>query len=37
MSLENAKGAPLVAAIIVMVAVVLLGGFAFAFQGSIQF
>jgi hypothetical protein len=37
MSLDNARGAPLVAAIIVMVAVIVLGGFAFAFQGSIQF
>jgi hypothetical protein len=37
MSLENAKGTPIVAFIIVVVAVVLLGGFAFAFQGSIQF
>lgn len=34
---EQAKGPPLVAAIIVLLAVVVLGGISFAFQGSIQF
>jgi hypothetical protein len=36
-SLENAQGAPMAAAIIVAVAVLLLVGFSFGFQGSIQF
>jgi hypothetical protein len=37
MSLQNAQGAPIVAFIIVVVAVALLGAVSFAFQGSIQF
>jgi hypothetical protein len=37
MSLKNAQGAPIVAAIIVLVAVLALGMVSFAFQGSIQF
>jgi hypothetical protein len=35
--LENAKGAPLMAAVIIMIAIIALGGMSFAFQGSIQF
>jgi hypothetical protein len=37
MDFENAQGAPLVAAVIVLLAIVALGGISFAFQGSIQF
>jgi hypothetical protein len=35
--IESAKGAPMVAAIIVAIAVLLLAGFSFGFQGSVQF
>jgi hypothetical protein len=35
--IESAKGAPMVAAIIVAIAVLLLTGFSFGFQGSVQF
>lgn len=35
--LDNARGAPLFAAILVLLAVVVLGAVSFAFQGSIQF
>jgi hypothetical protein len=35
--LENAKGAPMTAAIIILLAIIALGGISFAFQGSIQF
>lgn len=34
---ESAKGAPLAAAIIVILAIVLLGGISVAFQGSVHF
>jgi hypothetical protein len=34
---ENAKGAPLTAAIIVLLAIVALGGISLAFQGNVQF
>lgn len=37
MDIKNAQGAPLVAAIIVLLAVVVLGAVSFAFQGSVQF
>ena len=37
MDFENAQGAPLVAAVIVLLAIVALGGISFAFQGSFQF
>lgn len=37
MNFEKAQGAPMIAAIIVLIAVVILGGISFAFQGSIQF
>ena len=37
MNFQNAQGSPLMAAVIVLIAVVALGGIAFAFQGSIQF
>lgn len=37
MSYDNMKGAPLLAAFIVLVAVVLLGSLNFSFSGSIQF
>lgn len=37
MSMENASGAPLVAAVIVLAAILALGGIAWSFQGSIQF
>jgi hypothetical protein len=35
--IESAKGAPMVAAIIVAVAVLILVGFSFGFSGSVQF
>jgi hypothetical protein len=34
---SNISGAPLVAALIVLFAVIALGGISFAFQGSVQF
>lgn len=34
---ESASGAPLMAAFIVLIAVIVLGGVSFAFQGSVQF
>ena len=34
---ESAAGAPMVCAVIVLLAVVVLGGISFAFQGSVQF
>lgn len=34
---NNAQGAPMMAALIVLIAVVILGGISFAFQGSVQF
>jgi hypothetical protein len=34
---ESAQGAPLTAAIIVAIAVLVLVGFSFGFQGSVQF
>lgn len=37
MSTDNLQGAPLMAAVIVLVAVLILGGISFAFQGNIQF
>jgi len=37
MDFQNAQGAPLIAAVLVLVAIVALGGISFAFQGSIQF
>lgn len=37
MNFEQAKGTPLIAATIVLLAIVLLGGISFGFQGSIQF
>lgn len=37
MDFEQAKGTPLVAAIIVLLAVVVLGAISFSFQGSVQF
>ena len=37
MDLNNSQGAPLFSAILVLVAIVILGGISFAFQGSIQF
>lgn len=35
--MSNAKGTPLTAAIIVTIAVLILGGLAFTFQGSVMF
>jgi len=35
--MSNIGGAPLVAALIVLFAVIALGGISFAFQGSVQF
>lgn len=37
MDFSNLQGAPLVAALIVLSAVVFLGGISLAFQGNIQF
>jgi hypothetical protein len=37
MNMQNATGAPLAAAVIVLVAVVILGGISFGFSGNIQF
>jgi hypothetical protein len=37
MNFEQAQGAPLICAVIVLLAVVVLGGISFAFQGSVQF
>lgn len=37
MNFENAAGAPVVCAFIVLLAIAVLGGISFAFQGSIQF
>lgn len=37
MSMTNLGGAPLAVAVIVLLAIVFLGGVAFAFQGSVQF
>lgn len=37
MDIGNAQGAPLMAAFLVLIAVVVLGGIAFTFSGSIQF
>jgi hypothetical protein len=37
MNFEAAKGPPMVAAFIVLLAIVLLGSISFAFQGSVQF
>ena len=37
MDFKNAAGAPLMAAVIVALAVVALGGITFMFQGSVQF
>ena len=37
MNFENAQGAPMVCAIIVLLAIVVLGGIGVAFQGSVQF
>jgi hypothetical protein len=37
MDFQNAQGAPLVAAIIVLGAILALGGVGFVFKGSIQF
>lgn len=37
MDVSNLTGAPLAAAIIVLLAVVVLGGVSLAFQGNIQF
>lgn len=37
MDFSQASGAPMAAAIIVLLAIVVLGGISFAFQGSVQF
>ena len=37
MDMSSSKATPMVAAIIVLVAIVLLGGISFAFQGNVQF
>lgn len=37
MNFDNASGAPMIAALIVAVAILFLGGVAFGFQGSVQF
>ncbi len=37
MDFSHSQGAPLVAATIVLIAIALLGGISFAFQGSVQF
>jgi hypothetical protein len=37
MDWSNASGVPMVAALIVLFAVIVLGSISFAFQGSIQF
>lgn len=37
MNFDQAQGAPMVCAVIVLLAVVILGGISFAFQGSVQF
>lgn len=37
MDMQNAKGTPLMAACLVLVAVVLLGGISLGFSGSVQF
>ncbi len=34
---DQAKGPPMIAAVIVLIAIALLGGISFAFQGSVQF
>jgi len=37
MNFENASGAPMMAAVLVLIAIVVLGGIGVAFQGSVQF
>lgn len=37
MNLQNASGAPMMAAVIVLVAIVVLGGITLSFGGSVQF
>lgn len=37
MDFSNSQGAPLMAAVIVLVAIVVLGSLSFAFQGHVQF
>lgn len=37
MDFTRAQGAPFIAAVLVLVAIVALGGLSFAFQGSVQF